>query len=102
MSRTGWAAGILIGGDEWLTIPGSAYRRVTLHETPELAREELTSWHPSMRGLVRKVEEVYHPGVTVTQTGFRVIDTPPWPDAKYDVPAFDLPSEIETLAEPVD
>lgn len=86
--REGYAAGLLIGGTDYLTIPGSAYYRVTLHPTAEAAQAELATWHPTQRpnGVVRKVREVYHPGVTVTSTAYRVIEEPEAEAAAYPEP----------------
>jgi hypothetical protein len=93
MARTeGWVVGYLTGTSNWVTVPGSAYRslRDILHPTREDAEAERDRYVAD-GGIgpfaVRYVRAVYHPGVTVTNTAFRVIDPEPAEVAAF----FDAP-----------
>lgn len=69
----GWAAGI--GDGEWLTVIGSAYDPNLVYPTPEQAHERAEKLRP-VRGadvVVRRVRVEFHPGVTLTQTAYRIL-----------------------------
>lgn len=75
-NRTGWAYGTTSGAAEWLTIPGSARTRPVLHPEREQAEAALDASglraKPWMDLTVAHVTEVFHPGVTVTATAYRI------------------------------
>lgn len=66
--RHGWAFGEFTGSRDWLTIPGSYYRRPELHQT-RMAAEAAMSAHPLYGSAhahleVAHVTEVRHGGVS--------------------------------------
>jgi hypothetical protein len=73
--RTGWAYGTTSSG-QWLTIPGSAYKRPVLHPAREDAETALAAsplaGNPHMHLTVAHVTEVEHGGVTVTGLAYRI------------------------------
>lgn len=79
VTNEGWAWGIATGEGEWLTIPGSAHRTPVLAATPGNATpfpSALIVREPDQIVLAR-VSPSYHPGVTVTQTAYRILERAP-------------------------
>lgn len=65
--KTGYAWGLLIGSEEWLTIPGSHWDAPPLTETPQAARRPYAE-----ADTLALVERWWHPGVG-SGRAFRII-----------------------------
>ncbi|MGI5169862.1 hypothetical protein ACQEU3_46650 [Spirillospora sp. CA-253888] len=70
-NRTGWTYGTLSTDGHWLTVPGAAHQRPTLHPTRDAATTALneSGWldNPHTTTVTAHVEQV-------DQTAFRVIE----------------------------
>ena len=81
MSKTGYAVGVFIGSDEYLTVIGSTYDPYGLvfadRATAEARATEIRARRSYTNAVdpivVCRVRTVNHPGVTVTQTAYRVL-----------------------------
>ena len=77
--RQGWTFGAFMGGTEYLTVLGSAYKRPQLFGTWGEADEALSESglrsNPRLDMTVTYVTEVSHPGVTLGYA-YRVTDAP--------------------------
>lgn len=78
-ARQGWTFGAFMGGTEYLTVPGSAYRRPELYAAWGEADEALSAsglrGNPYMDATVAYVTEVAHGGVSLGYA-YRVAEAP--------------------------
>lgn len=76
--RSGWAWGLCIGSDQWLTIGGSAYKAPQLSDTPEGAGQAPTYAGDWAVPVLARVAEVPHAGVTGPRgVAYRILQTAP-------------------------
>lgn len=76
LTRTGYAAGVLIPADSpWLTVVGSAYRSDLVYPTRALAEARAAELREKGQQdiVVRRVRPEYCAGVSVTQTAYRSV-----------------------------
>ncbi|MCF7547334.1 DUF3560 domain-containing protein [Pseudonocardia sp. WMMC193] len=74
----GYAAGTLSGG-EFLTVIGSAHRNWVYRDLPDAQTRAgvlRAGSHDPAQIVVRAVRPEFHPGVTATQTAFRIVGDP--------------------------
>jgi hypothetical protein len=70
--KAGYAWGLLIGSEEWLTIPGSHWEVPPLTETPQAAKRP----YPAAADTLALVERWWHPGVG-SGRAFRIVKIVP-------------------------